>query len=108
MAEEMRESNYVIALPDLLHVQGKALMALGEVEASAEALEKGASSARGTGSRLRLWPILTTLAELEAGRGDEERAAAHRRERREVVGFIRDHIGDEELRERFLVVAGSD
>jgi predicted ATPase/class 3 adenylate cyclase len=109
VADDMRSSYYYISLPDFLHIKGKALMALGSVEDSAEALEKGASIAREMGSRLRLWPVLATLYELEMARGNEEQAAVYRAELDGVVKFIGDHTSDDELRARFLErVVGSE
>jgi class 3 adenylate cyclase/tetratricopeptide (TPR) repeat protein len=104
--EELRKLNYMLWLPDLLHIRGRALMALGKIEEAETVLKEGASIAREMGSLVRLWPILATLTALEAGRGDEEQAAAFRTEARQAIDFISDHIGDDELRAHFLAMAG--
>lgn len=98
----IRPSKISLFLPDLLHVQGRALLSLGQEEAGyATLLEARAEAARQV-SRRSLWPILATLVRVERERGDVAAAEAHRQEAQAVIAYIADHIDDPRLHSAFL------
>ena len=99
---EIRPSQICLFLPDLLHVQGRALLALGQAEAGYAALLEARAEATKQVSRRSLWPILATLIRVEQEQGNTAAAAAHRQEAQAVVTYIAGHIDDPRLHSAFL------
>ncbi len=89
-------------VPHALYLRGLALDGLGQDRAARACLAEARTAAEAVGSRRALWRILPALARLEA---DEDQAASYRRQAREVVQSIADHIEDATLRASFLDVA---
>ncbi len=89
-------------IPDALYVKGKALLGQGQTEAARKVLAQGREEAEALGSRRSLWPILVTLSDIEAQRGNAAEAQTLLNQSREHVQFIADHIGNAELRDSFL------
>jgi tetratricopeptide (TPR) repeat protein len=88
-------------LPDGLQLKGRALQALGDVDGARQALQEARTVAEGIGLRRVLWSILDDLAGLEAAHGDPTISANLRREARDVVQYLADHMGDPERRSGF-------
>jgi len=90
--------------PDALYLKGKALLAMGPLQAEEArgTLMHARSEAEALGSRRSLWPILVALSEIEAQHGNQAEAQALRRQAREIVEYIADHAGTPELRASFL------
>ncbi|HEX6383488.1 MAG TPA: hypothetical protein VF177_02355, partial [Anaerolineae bacterium] len=99
---EIHPSGICLFLPDLLHVQGRALIALDQAEAGYRALLEARAEATRQGSRRSLWPILATLIRVETGQGNTAAAETYRQEAQAVVAYIADHIDDPGLRSAFL------
>ena len=88
--------------PYLQHLKARALLAQGDAKVAKTVLEEGRAAAEGLGSRWILWEILARLAEVEAELGDQAEATRLRIQAREIVDFIAEHAGSDELRESFL------
>ncbi|MFQ5855112.1 MAG: tetratricopeptide repeat protein [Anaerolineae bacterium] len=99
---DLQEFGARIYIPQALHVQGQALLALDETEEAQARLAEARAEAKVLGSRRMLWQILATLAEIEAQRGQVAEAENLRAQAREVIRFIVDHAGRPELRATFL------
>ena len=101
--------------PDVLHLKGRALLALGATrgEEARQALTDAETAARRLGSRRILWPILTDLAMLAEQNGDAVAAAALREEVAAILAKIAAHIEQPDVRATFMhcglsSTAGSD
>ena len=88
-------------LPDGLQLRGRALQALGDVDGARRALQEARTVAEEIGLRRVLWSILDDLAALEAAHGDPAISANLRREARDAVQYLADHMGDPERRAGF-------
>jgi tetratricopeptide (TPR) repeat protein len=99
---KMKAANVPILLPDLLYYQGRARVALGQLDEGLRLLEASVEEARRLGSRRSLWPVLAEMAHLAVQRGDADQADILRREGREVVEYIASHIGSHELQASFI------
>jgi class 3 adenylate cyclase/tetratricopeptide (TPR) repeat protein len=104
MVERTRQAGLKIFLTEALLVQGKALVALEKLERAAGALREGAQVAEEIGQRRLLWQILAALAEVETKQGNIAAAQSTRGRAREVIDYIADHAGDDELRQPFLAL----
>jgi hypothetical protein len=91
-------------LPDSYYFMGRALWALERPEAAYEAIIKARAAAEEIGACRILYQILDVLAEMEASRGNVVEAAALREQAQEVVSYIADHAGGEELRASFMAL----
>lgn len=98
----LKQTKTYLFLPDLLYLKGRALWRLGEQEEGYNVILDAYSEAKRQVSRRSIWQILCELARLDSGRGDQVKAEMWRREAREVIGFIAEHINDSELRASFL------
>ena len=88
-----------LSLPDILHVQARALLGLGRREEAYPLLLQAYKEARMQRSRRSLFPILADLCELEP---DPDKAAAYRQEGEKVVAFISKAISEPRLKAAFL------
>lgn len=88
--------------PDVLHLKGRGLLGLGEVEEAREVLLEARAAAQQLGTQRALWPVLVSLSEVAARCGDDATAAAIRQEAKQVVEDIAGHIGVPKLRTSFL------
>jgi predicted ATPase len=86
-------------LPEALYLKGKALLAQGQGAKAGTALTEARTAAQELGSRRTLWPILFALSQLET---DPDKAARLGHEAREIVEYIADNAGSDELRASFL------
>jgi predicted ATPase len=91
-------------LPDSYYFMGRALWALERPETAYEAIVKARAAAEEIGACRILYQILDVLAEMEASRGNVVEAAALREQAQEVVSYIADHAGGEELRASFMAL----
>jgi len=101
-SQRMKELDGGSYLPYALHNQGRALLALGRTAEAEEVFEECAQWAARQRSRYAWWKCLAALAELRLQQGDEAGVAAYREQAREVIEFIADHAGTEDLRDSFL------
>jgi hypothetical protein len=91
-------------LTEALLVQGNALAAMEELGQAGDALREAARVAEGIGHRRLLWQILAVLAKVETNQGNIALAQAARDRAREIIDYIADHAGDDELRKSFLAL----
>ncbi len=108
MIDHMRKMGQRIFLPDLLHRQGKLLLALERLNDAHEALLQARAEAETMRSRRSLWSILLSLADVEEQLGDSEAAEACRAEARDVVDYLADHMDDPALHAAFLALPRVD
>jgi hypothetical protein len=90
--------------PDVLHLQGRALLEQGptRAEEARATLAQARAEAEALGSRRTLWPILMAMSEIERQRGHPREAEALHRQARGIVDHIAHHLGTPELRASFL------
>jgi tetratricopeptide (TPR) repeat protein len=89
-------------LAELLWLQGKAWLAMGNTSQAEEAFLQAEVVAKVTGERTVLWQILAELSDLEEMHGNELEAEKLRCQAGEIIGFIADNAGSQELRDSFL------
>jgi tetratricopeptide (TPR) repeat protein len=104
LVERTRQAGMKVHLTEALLVQGKALAALEELEGAGDALREAAWVAEEIGQRRLIWQILAVLAEVETKQENRAGAGTARGRAREVINYIADHAGGDELRESFLVM----
>ena len=102
LAESIREAGIVAYLPEILLLQGRALLALGRPVEAQEALHEARGVGTTSKARIYLWQILDALASAETQLGNAVEAERLREESQTIVDFIAEHIEDEELRASFL------
>jgi hypothetical protein len=98
----MRQAGVRQYMPEGLWLQGKALLALDEPGSARAALLDARKVARETGARRNLWQILWELSQLETAAGNLSDASLYKQQAQEIVTYIADHTGSEELRSSFL------
>jgi DNA-binding SARP family transcriptional activator len=89
-------------LAELLWLQGKAWLALEDTSRAKGALLQAKSVAEDTGERTILWQILATLSDLAKINGDEREAEKLSCQAQEIIGYIAENAGSEEMRASFL------
>ncbi len=102
LLELLETSGFPAYLADALNMKGRVLIALGEAEQARVVLSEARAAAEAVGSQRALWQILVNLAEVEVDLGNKAKAAKVRDQAKEVVEFIAEHAGSDELRESFL------
>ena len=102
LLENLDTSGFPAYLADALYVKGRVLVAVGEAEQARVVLTEARTAAEAVGSRRALWQIQVNLAEVEADLGNGVEAAKIRESAKEVIEFIAEHAGSDELRESFL------
>ena len=102
MSEELvgllRQLRIRIFNPSTLHFMGKALYNLGQHERALEVFNEAREEAEAIGARWSLWPILNTLSEIEARQGHEGNAQTLRRQARDAITQITEHLDNAKLR----------
>ncbi len=98
----LRQNNFRIFIPDVLYLQGQALLSMNQPVEAYERWVEARAEAEALGSRRTLWKILAALSEIEAHRGNPTEAESLRQQARKVVEFIADHAPTSELRASFL------
>lgn len=94
----LNRSQVKILVPDLLNQKARALIGSGQFEKAYQELQTARSLAKEQNSRRILWAILLDLADLEK---DDIAASEMRKEARQIIQFIGDHISDPSLMEHF-------
>lgn len=106
LVDEVRDTlhalNSNLYLADLLYLDALILMKKGHFEDAARKLIRAEDIARQIGSRRALLSILPKLVEVENELGNEAKAQEARSRAIEVIDYIADHAGSEELRQTFL------
>ena len=100
--ERGAEGGQRIFLPDMLRIEGQALLALGRVREAGEALADARALAGAQGSRRALWPILFEMSQVTSLEGNQDESERLLEESKETVNYIADHCGSSEIRESFL------
>jgi tetratricopeptide (TPR) repeat protein len=99
--DEMPGTRFPVSLPDLLELQGRALLGLGQPEAAERLLVQALEKARQFGSRWRQPFLLASLVSLAESRGEKDLADVRRSEGREQVLYLESQIDSPELRASF-------
>ncbi len=86
-------------LPEALFLKGETHLMNSEHDLAKDAFEQARLSAEAIGSRRLLWQILSAMAEIES---DHEKSAPLKKQARDNIQFIADHIRSDELRSLFL------
>ncbi|MCH7663362.1 MAG: hypothetical protein IH859_05770, partial [Chloroflexi bacterium] len=92
--------------PYMLLFKAQAHSALEEEDEAQAALEQARQLAEEFNSRIILWRIYAELSRQAAGRGDDSEAAAMKENAADVIDFIADHTGTDELKASFLATEG--
>ena len=104
MIEILQSAGARAFVPDALHFKGKGLLAQGKTAEARECLAEASALAEETGSMRSLWQALGALCEVEAGLGNHAEAERSRERALEVVRFIAERTGSDELRDSFLAL----
>ncbi len=105
LAEDLLAQVSTLTRPGILEVlyrKSDALIGLGQPAAAHAVLAQARSLAEAIGAKQYLWQILSQLALLEAGLGNENEAAALNSEARQIVASIAERLQTVGLRESFL------
>ena len=102
MLQFLRRGGIRLVMPDVLYLQGRALRVAGQTDRGEQALHEARAEAEDMMSRRTLWLILAELADIEAGRGNDEAAQNLRAQAVQAIDYIADHAGSDELRQSFL------
>jgi class 3 adenylate cyclase/tetratricopeptide (TPR) repeat protein len=98
----MGQAGMRLYLPESLLLRGKALLALNEPEAARAAFLEAQKVGEKTGAKRMLWQVLWELSQLDTAVGNATNAGLYRQQAQEIVTYIADHTGSEELRASFL------
>lgn len=99
---DMCEAGIWYLRADVLHLKGRALLGLGNVEEAHEVLHEARAAAEKLGSRRALWPILVSLAEVAQQYGDAAVTASLWQEAKDIVEEIVTKIGPSDIQIAFL------
>jgi class 3 adenylate cyclase/tetratricopeptide (TPR) repeat protein len=94
----LNQGQIKILVPDLLNQKARALIGLGQFEQAYQELQAARTLAMEQNSRRILWAILLDLADLEK---DEVAASNMRKEARQIIEYIGEHISETELLDFF-------
>lgn len=92
-------------LAEVYWLQGRALLAIAEIEPARESFMAAKAAAEVNNERNILWQILADLAQVEMTVGAPDAAEHLREQAREIIAYIVDHTGSEELRASFLALS---
>ena len=92
-------------LPDALYFKGRALLAQRKTSEARECLAEASDLAERINARRSQWRVLGSLADVEAEAGRDAEAERLRGKALDVVRYIADHTGSDELRASFLALA---
>jgi class 3 adenylate cyclase/tetratricopeptide (TPR) repeat protein len=98
----LNEIGQRVSMPDMLRCRGEALSGLGRLEEAQTALDQALVEAESQGSKRALCHIFPALAELAGRRSDGDQAKESLQRAREMVSYMADQTGSEEMRAMFL------
>jgi len=104
LGETIRQVGFRQILPETLWLQGKALLALNQMEKAGRILKEALTASLESGERRVRWRILGALAKLEARSGNASKAEELQEQAGEVITFIAEHAGGDDLRASFLAL----
>jgi predicted ATPase/class 3 adenylate cyclase len=94
------DSRYYLA--ESLWLEGRSWLALQRTDKAKESLQEAKAVAEDIDERTILWQVLASLSDLELAGGDEGEARLLRGRAKEVIEYIAEHAGPDELRDSFL------
>ncbi len=100
--ERAAEGGKRILLPDLLRINGQALLALGRFQEAWNVLINARVEAGTQGSRRALWSILFVMSQVASLEGNSTESERLLKESKETVNYIAEHCGSSEIRDSFL------
>jgi tetratricopeptide (TPR) repeat protein len=89
-------------VPDFYYWKGQAYQSLGNFEEAWKALEAGKDVAERIGSKRVLWLILDAMRDVSIERGNYDQAESCRSKAAEIVRYIADRAGHQDLHNKFL------
>ncbi len=101
MIAALQHSHVRLLLPDALGLHGRALHAAGQLAEAQAVLDAARAEAEALGSRRSLWTILAALADLAVAQGHPAAAPALRQEAADILSYLLEHAGSDELRAAF-------
>jgi len=104
LTHRARSAGIRFYFPEVLWLLGKVLSALNKPGPAREVLREGLTVAEETIARRVWWPILWELSQLERAAGNTAEAERLRQQAREIVAYIADHAGSNELSASFLAL----
>ena len=102
MAEVMRATHTELLLAEMLLILGRAQVGWGDAEAARATLHAARAAAEALQLRWAWWQILADLAPLEQAAGHPAEARALLRQARDLIDYIANHVGAEDLQASFL------
>jgi ATP/maltotriose-dependent transcriptional regulator MalT len=102
MMAKIRRFDYRIYLPDALYLRSQTLLAAGRAEEAGDSLQEAYREAEALQARWALWQVLAGQAKIEAERGNIADAESLRAQAGELVTYIADRAGSNQLRASFL------
>jgi class 3 adenylate cyclase/tetratricopeptide (TPR) repeat protein len=102
LLQRLRYTGSRFYLAEALWLKGVVLRSLNRPEEAHQTLLAARSAAEKTAERPVQWRILVALVEIEELRGNAAEAAVLHAQAREIVAYIADHTGSEELRATYL------
>lgn len=99
LLDDLRGFGVQVSIPYALHLLGRALVNLGQLEQARARWLEAREQATAMGSRRILWRILYALSQIEP---DPAQVECLRAEARQVLTYIVDHIDAPDLRQSFL------
>jgi predicted ATPase len=103
LVARLRQLDIKIFVSHALYTKSRALLAQNKVDEAYETLTMIRAEAEVMGLRRGLWPILYTLSQIEARRGNVSEADALRRQAQEIIEYMADHAPPD-LRNSFLAL----
>ena len=98
----LNQTDMRMQLPESYWLKGKALDALGKSDEARDALMEGKRLAQEMNAQRILWQILGALADIEERQGKTAVAVELRDQAKDIITYIADNAGSEELRDSFL------
>jgi predicted Zn-dependent protease len=100
--QELQEKGILPRLPMMHYFRAKALSQTDKVDEAIEELNKGLKLTSESGARWPTWQLLALRSQLLIETGESEAAEVDLIKARELVIYIADHVGDDQLRKSFL------
>lgn len=102
----MRRAGIRQYLPEALWLQGKALLALSELDLARDIFLEARRVGQETEARRLLWQILRELSTLEMAAGNAADANLYREQVQAVVAYVANHAGSDEPRVVSILAPG--
>lgn len=102
--ERIRQDHVPLFMPETLLLKSKILCRAGISAEACEALREAHKLASAQQAHPALWRVCSSLAQIEAEKGNQDEAQAFYGQARKAVDFMAENAGKEELRQSFLAL----